>query len=107
MGSDTAPPLFEVQWRSLLAASKTMYIDRELFDGFVAEARGPCRHNAVARGVELSLDRCARSSIEPDSVVERWSAELYLSFTGVAVAGGAIVGKQLLAFRAALTSLNP
>ena len=48
MGSDTAPPLFEVQWRSLLAASKTMYIDRELFDGFVASARK--KHAIVETG---------------------------------------------------------
>src|SRR5262249_1833901 len=81
----------------LLPASQAVHIDGEGLERCGIELVCPRRHHAVlAVGDHLDYGSFI-GAVEPDAVDQIWGADLGISLGGVAVAGGAIVGEQLLA----------
>ena len=74
-----------------------MNIDGQHLYGHGVEPVDPGRHGAVLGLAHLGYDLGPLAAVEPDLVVESGGPQALIALAVIAMAGGAIVGKDLLA----------
>src|SRR5687767_917946 len=76
-----------------LSAPQRMYIDCQLLDRHLVEARIPGRHHAMAGPRNLCDDSALVCRVEGYGVRKARTAKFMLSFAHIAVASHAVLGK--------------
>src|SRR5690349_11271779 len=79
------------RWRLCFAATHFVDVERQCADDAWLEASLPRWHNAAASELDLLLDLLARSTVEPQIVLQAWRAHAAVAGAAWAVADGALL----------------